>query len=62
MKFKVGDEVEITENNNNHQFDIGEVVEILKVCKEDSDYLAWDGRCNVWWVDDTEIKLIRPAK
>jgi len=52
IKFKEGDVVIICFRNNGHEFEIGDVVEIERVC--DADYYAFNGYMK-WYVCDDEL-------
>lgn len=52
-KFKVGDRVRVIANEYGHEFDIGEVVTIIKVCPDDYQAESDDG--DAWWVIASEL-------
>lgn len=54
--FKVGDVVEVTDNNSYHQFAIGENVSIIS--GTDDDWLATNGE-RQWWVSNNDIRLVK---
>ena len=56
MKFKVGDKVKIVENQADHGFKIGEIVEIVKMDDTEVPYRCSNGEEN-WWVREEDIKL-----
>ena len=60
MKYKVGQTVEISENNNGHGFRIGQKVKITRLYEDcyTPHYSAKSiGRnSKAWWISDDEIK------
>lgn len=58
-KFKIGDKVEIIAKKHGHNFNIGDIVEICTVGKDD--YNARNAKAN-WWITADEFKLATNTK
>lgn len=55
MKYQIGDKVEIIDNTSGHEFEIGEVVEIIEY--SGPDYKAANG--DEWWyIKDKDIRKV----
>lgn len=54
MKYGMGDELIIIDNQNGHHFDIGEMVVVVVVT--DVDYQVENAHGEQWWVRDEEVE------
>jgi hypothetical protein len=56
MRYKVGDKVRVVDNIIDHQFNIGDIVTIVSLSKEDGIYYAQQGSSIGWYVKDKELQ------
>ncbi|MFZ2486951.1 MAG: hypothetical protein WAZ19_02420 [Anaerolineae bacterium] len=56
MRYKVGDKVRIIDNIIEHQFNIGDIVTVVSLSKEDGIYYAQQGSSIGWYVKDEELQ------
>lgn len=57
MKYKVGDEVKITDCTGGHEIQLGETRKIARIVNDEF-YMTDDD----WAIDDDEVELIKPAE
>lgn len=68
-QFKVGDKVKVLDERYGHGFNIGQVVEIVKICHDEEllndknyNYECRSDEGEVWYLDDIEIELVQNEK
>lgn len=61
MKYQLGEKAQVVKNFTTHNFNIGEIIEVVQVRVDDQDYKCSNGKHQYFLVDD-ELQKIEVSK
>jgi len=58
--FNAGDAVRVTARLTGHEFELGEIVELIRYYEDDTDAGQWkaEGKNDYWWLSEEEFELV----